>query len=246
MDELKIGSSASVKVPGVKAFPVRMECKLRDVLEIGDGKTMLLDVFRSFDPIKTGPRQLYCLLTGAVVPRPIAWVSTMNHQGITNLAPFSFFNVVSVTPPILSITQVFPKPGTDKDTLVSLKETKECVVNFVTSDLAETMNATCKDYPYGVSEIDQLGIPTIESLCVKVPGVAASPIRMECKLRDVLEIGNGKTILLDVMHFAVNDQVLLEDHSIDSAAAVALSRMGRDDYATTHSRFEMPRPPPYE
>ncbi|EQC37885.1 hypothetical protein SDRG_04906 [Saprolegnia diclina VS20] len=199
--------------------------------------------FRSFAPSSTAPRQLYHLLTSAVVPRPIAWVSTRSAAGVTNLAPFSFFNVMSIDPPILAITQVYPKPGSDKDTLLNLRATNECVVNFVPAHMAELMNATSKDYPHGVSEIEKLEIPTIQSTQVQVPGVAGSPIRMECTLRDVLEIGNGKTMLLNVIEFQVNQALFSEGDAIDGSRAPTLGRMGNNDYTTTSQLLEMLRPP---
>ncbi|KDO26380.1 hypothetical protein SPRG_08183 [Saprolegnia parasitica CBS 223.65] len=152
---------------------------------------------------------------------------------------------MSIDPPVLSITQVYPKPGEDKDTLVNLRATNECVINFVPADMAELMNATSKDYPHGVSEIDELHIPMIPSTHVNVPGVAASPIRMECKLRDVLEIGNGKTMLLDVLEFQVNQALFSDDDTIDGSRATTLGRMGDNDYTTTSQLLEMLRPPPF-
>ncbi|EQC37879.1 hypothetical protein SDRG_04900 [Saprolegnia diclina VS20] len=197
---------------------------------------------RGFDVASTSARQAYQLLTGAVVPRPIAWISTVSADGVTNLAPFSFFTVVSSDPPIVSYTQLFPTPGTDKDTLTNLRATNECVINFVPIELGELMNATSRNYPHGVSEIDALEIPTIRSTRVQVPGVAASPIRMECSLRDVLEIGNGKLVLLNVLHFEVAEASLTESGQIDSNVFASLGRMSRNDYVATSNLFEIARP----
>nr|AIG56192.1 secreted protein [Achlya hypogyna] len=169
-------------------------------------------------------------------------ISTVSATGTTNLAPFSFFTVVSSDPPIVSYTQIFPTPGTDKDTLTNLKATKECVVNFVSAALVDVMNATSAPFPHGVSEIDALGIATIASQKVQVPGVAASPIRMECTLRDVLEIGNGKVVLLEVVHFEVDEALLTERGQIDSNCVSAVGRMSRNDYVATRDLFEIVRP----
>ncbi|OQR97543.1 hypothetical protein ACHHYP_10747 [Achlya hypogyna] len=190
----------------------------------------------------TTPKQLYDLLTGAVVPRPIAWVSTLSETGISNVAPFSFFSVASVNPPVLSITQVFPKPGADKDTLRNLRATQECVVNVVSADQAAIMNATSKDYPSNVSEIETLAIATVASRCVKPPGIAASPIRMECKLRNILEIGNGKTMLLDVVIFEVAEKLLTSASTLHSASMMAVGRLGQDEYTVASEVFKMTRP----
>ncbi|OQR98032.1 hypothetical protein ACHHYP_09265 [Achlya hypogyna] len=202
--------------------------------------------YRRFCPRATSPKQLYELLTGAVVPRPIAWVSTLSESGVSNLAPFSFFNVVSIEPPVLFITQVFPKPGSDKDTLRNLRATRECVVNVVSADLATAMNATSRDYPSYVSEMEELAIATVASSCVKPPGVAASPIRMECKLRDVLEIGNGKTMLLDVVHFEVAESLITDANALDSTGMAAIGRMGLNDYTIASDLLNMLRPPPFD
>ncbi|KDO26385.1 hypothetical protein SPRG_08188 [Saprolegnia parasitica CBS 223.65] len=197
---------------------------------------------RGFDVASTPARQAYQLLTGAVVPRPIAWISTVSKDGVTNLAPFSFFTVVSSDPPIVSYTQIFPTPGTDKDTLTNLRATNECVINFVTTELGDLMNATSKNYAHGESEIDALQIPTIRSQRVDVPGVAASPIRMECSLRDVLAIGNGKVVLLNVVHFEIAEAALTDSGQIDSNVFASLGRMSRNDYVATSNLFEIARP----
>ncbi|RHY32459.1 hypothetical protein DYB32_002561 [Aphanomyces invadans] len=199
-----------------------------------------------FDPASCNGRTLYQLLTGGVVPRPIAWISTINRAGVTNLAPFSFFTVVSVDPPIFAVTQVYPGPHRkNKDTVVNLLETKECVVNVVSDAMAATMNATCADYPYGTSEIDALAIKTVHSSVVRVPGVANSSVRFECTLRDTLDIGNGRVVLLNVVHIAVDNAVLGHDgNSIDTTLTHLVGRLGGDAYARTDDQFSIIRPPP--
>ncbi|CAK4708658.1 hypothetical protein LEN26_006076 [Aphanomyces euteiches] len=199
---------------------------------------------KHFDVSTCNPRQLYQLLTGGVVPRPIAWISTVDRQGVSNLAPFSFFTVVSIAPPILAITQVYPGPQREnKDTVANLLETKECIVNVVNNDMAATMNATCADYPHGVSEIDTLGIATVRGTSVAVPGVLNSAVRFECTLRDTLDIGTGRVVLLDVVHIAVAKDVLAADGvTIDDTTVHLVGRLGGDAFSRTEDQFSMKRP----
>jgi len=131
---------------------------------------------------------IYSLLTGGVVPRPIAWVSTRSSQGVDNLAPFSFFTVVSVQPPVLAVVQVNPSNRPAKDTLANLRATKECVVNVVTQDLLDAMNATATEYPPEISEFDAAAIARSTSQWVAPPGVQDAQVRYECRLRDVLVV----------------------------------------------------------
>lgn len=152
------------------------------------------------------PQDIYRLLTSSVVPRPIAWVSTRSSTGVDNLAPFSFFTIASVQPPVLAIVQLRPPHRPAKDTLVNLRATRECVVNIATSDLLDAMNATAADYPPDISEFDMAQIERCASQWVGVPGVKQACVRHECRLRDVLELGNnpmgGTLILLDVVEAA--------------------------------------------
>ncbi|BBP46912.1 hypothetical protein THMIRHAS_22850 [Thiosulfatimonas sediminis] len=187
----------------------------------------------------------YQFLVNGVVPRPIAWVSTLSAQGISNLAPYSFFSVASVNPPVLTITQIAARDRPHKDTLLNLQATGECVVNVVTEDTAELMNASCADYPHQTSEIDALQIATSRSELVKVPGVAAAKVRFECQLRDTLSIsdqpGGGCLILLDVRGIFVDD-ALVENQLLQGDALNAIGKLGGNAYCKLDSTFAMPRP----
>ena len=198
-----------------------------------------------FDPTTLPPQHCYQLMVGAIVPRPIAWISTIDEHGTSNLSPFSFFTVASVNPPVLAFNQVTPRDGTEKDTLRNLKTTRQCVVNIVSQPLVDVMNASCANYPPGVSEFSAVGIPSVNSDCVKAPGVADAPVRFECTLRDVISIGNGpmggQLVLLDVVHISVKDD-LLQDGKIRPDLLQAVGKMGGDDYSTTDERFSLARP----
>ena len=184
-------------------------------------------------------------LTSSVVPRPIAWVSTRSSTGVDNLAPFSFFTIASVQPPVLAIVQLRPPHRPAKDTLVNLRATRECVVNIATSDLLDAMNATAADYPPDISEFDMAQIERCASQWVGVPGVKQACVRHECRLRDVLELGNnpmgGTLILLDVVGSSVNES-LLQDGALVPARLDTLGKLGADWYCSTREQCERQRP----
>lgn len=192
----------------------------------------------------TGPA-CYQLLTGAVVPRPIAWISTLSADGVANLAPFSFFTVASVYPPVLAVTQVNPRNKPEKDTLANLKATQECVVNVVSHALLTEMNISSGEYPAGVNEFEKAGLAPLASQRVKAPGVANAPVRFECRLREVITIGTtpsaGQMMLLDVVHFSVDDRCM-NGGSIDGHVLDAIGKLAGDGYSTTRDRFDLARP----
>lgn len=189
--------------------------------------------------------QIYHHLVHGVVPRPIAWVSTQDAQGITNLAPYSFFGVASVNPPVLTVTAVPARDKLEKDTLANLLATKECVVNVVTEDQIAPMNASCANFSAGQSEIDALHIPTVTSQLVHPPGVAAAKVRFECTLRDTIEIAKqpagGILILLDVVGIHIDESVAM-GQQINGKALKALGKLGGNDYCTTSEQITLARP----
>lgn len=191
------------------------------------------------------PQDIYRLLTSSVVPRPIAWVSTRSSAGVDNLAPFSFFTIASVQPPVLAIVQLRPPHRPAKDTLVNLRATRECVVNIATSDLLDAMNATAAEYPPDISEFDIAQIERCASQWVGVPGVKQACVRHECRLRDVLELGNspmgGTLILLDVVGSSVNES-LLQDGALVPTRLDTLGKLGADWYCSTREQCERQRP----
>ena len=199
----------------------------------------------NFDTSRISVKDCYQLLTGAVVPRPIAWVSTLSGAGVPNLAPFSFFTVASCMPPVLAFTQVNPRDCHEKDTLRNLRETKQCVVNIVSVGMATAMNASSGDYPPETSEFEVLRIAQVPSISVSPQGVANAQVRFECKLREVLCVSDqpfgGQLILLDVLQIHVADEAL-QSGIIDPARLDALGKLGGDYYATTRELLEMPRP----
>lgn len=199
----------------------------------------------NLDPLVIDPTQCYTLLVGSVIPRPIAWISSLSNTGVLNLAPYSFFTVASCNPPVLAVTQVNPRDRAEKDTLANLRATQECVVNIVSENLATAMNASCGNYPPEVSEFLVLGIESEASQIVAVAGVKAASVRFECRLREVIVVSSlpmgGQMMLLDVVSIYVNESVLSEGQ-IAPHLLNAIGKLGADFYATTHKRFEMARP----
>ena len=136
-------------------------------------------------------RQAYHWMTAMIVPRPIAWVSSLSPAGIVNLAPFSFFNGITSRPPMLMFVPVTKSDGTPKDTLRNIEATKEFVVNLVSAQQAEAMNATSAELPPDESEFDHFSIDAVASDRVAPPRVAGAPIAMECKLEQITRIGDA-------------------------------------------------------
>lgn len=191
------------------------------------------------------PLKLYQLLVGGIIPRPIAWVSSQNEEGVTNLAPYSFFSVASCNPPILSITHVNSQSSIAKDTLSNLLETGECVVNVVTESEIENMNLSCASYLANQSEIDELGIETVASTLVNPPSVKASPVRYECRLRETLSLSDkplgGVLILLDVVAVYVDNEVI-EDDLIQADLLKSVGKLGGNDYCRANADLTLERP----
>jgi len=189
--------------------------------------------------------QIYHMLVNGVVPRPIAWVSTLDKDGNSNLAPYPFFSVASVNPPVLTLTTVPARDKLAKDTLQNIIDSQEAVVHIVTQEFAQEMNASCADYPAGTSEIDALKLPIVTSELVAPPSIEGSKVRYECKLREVIDVakspGGGVLILLDVLGVFVDDSITVEN-SIDPAKFNVLGKLGGNDYSDTEVSLSMDRP----
>lgn len=183
----------------------------------------------------------YRLLSAAVVPRPIAWVSTQSSEGVANLAPFSFFNVVSIDPPVLMVAPV--GTGDDlKDTARNALETEELVVQVVTEDLAAAMNATSATLEPGEDEFEHAGVDPAESVAVDVPRVAAAEVAFECSLYEATAVGSSTMLLAEVEHAHVADD-LLADGKLDVTRLDAVGRLAGGYYERTDDRFHLERPP---
>ena len=182
------------------------------------------------------------VLTGVIVPRPIAFVSTMSPDGEVNLAPYSFFNAVSYNHVVFSSSRHVSNKS--KDTLRNIEETGQFVVNIVVDPIADAMNATAAEYPEGVDEFEIAGLTHAPSQIVKPPRVAESPVNIECELDQVVQIGYGSHahgLVIGKILMHVSDDVI-DGHRIDQAKLMATGRMGGNMYCRTNDRFEMVRP----
>ena len=191
----------------------------------------------------TSPANNYKLLIGAVVPRPIAFVSTVSAEGVYNLAPFSFFNAICGEPPVICFSAGVRVPS--KDTLANIRATGEFVVNTVGEEIAEQMNACSGDYPDGVDEFQVSGLTPIPSDLVAAPRVLESRINMECKLVQIVDVSalpkGGSLVIGQVVRFHIDDSIV-DNFRIDADKLRAIGRMGGSEYARTRDRFEMARP----
>ena len=192
------------------------------------------------------PREAYAWMIGTILPRPIAWVSTISGEGKTNLAPFSFFQGVTSNPPTLMFCPVNDRTGAKKDTVRNIEQVPEFVVNLVSFALAEQMNATSATLPYGESEIETFGISAVASEWVKPPRVKDAPVAFECTLDRFVHIGEGPlaaNVVFGRIRLAhVADAVLGRDGKPDPVKLDLIGRMGGEMYARTTDRFELKRP----
>jgi flavin reductase (DIM6/NTAB) family NADH-FMN oxidoreductase RutF len=196
--------------------------------------------------------ELYGILLNSVAPRPIAWVSTISPSGQHNLAPFSFFNAVCVDPPLLAFAPGLRRArqpevvhGEAKDTLRNVHETGEFVVNVVTYDLREAMNATSGEYDPSVDEFELAKLTPEPSKIVRPPRVAESPVSFECKLHQILDFSpapaSSSLVIGQVVAIHMND-AHMKDGKLDRNSLDLIGRMGGIQYARTTQRFEMVRP----
>jgi flavin reductase (DIM6/NTAB) family NADH-FMN oxidoreductase RutF len=198
------------------------------------------------NPQEHDHRSIYKLMIGAIVPRPIAFVSSISPEGTLNLAPFSFFTGVSANPPVICFSPMIRgSDGKRKDTLNNIEATREFVVNIVSEDFAERMNVCSTEFPPEVDEFQQSGLTAIPSSLVKPPRVKESRIHLECQLLQVVHVSprplGGSLVLGQVLCFHVADE-LWEDFRVDPDKLRPIGRMGGPTYTRTTDRFDLLRP----
>jgi flavin reductase (DIM6/NTAB) family NADH-FMN oxidoreductase RutF len=191
------------------------------------------------DPSDLAAEQAYRLLTGIVVPRPIAWVTTLSGDGVVNLAPFSAFTFVSPKPPMLAIS-VGRKAGVYKDTAHNILNNEEFVVHIADSTLMAAVHESSTEHPPDVSEVEELNLETLSGERVKVPRLAVAPIAMECRFRQCLEFGETRSRLLvgEVLVFHIRDG-LLNNGKIETEALDPIARIGGPRYARLGEIFTL-------
>jgi flavin reductase (DIM6/NTAB) family NADH-FMN oxidoreductase RutF len=200
-----------------------------------------------FSPETLPWNQLYKLMIGAVLPRPIGWISTLDTQGRPNLAPFSFFNAICPNPPhVLFCPMVRGSDGATKDSLRNVRETGEFVVNIVTESLAEAMNATSGEYPQDVNEFEIAGLTPVPSVVVRPFRVGESPVHFECRTAQIVDLGDepggGSVVIGRVVHVHVREDVLLDGDKINLEALQPIGRLAGNYYCRVTNLFEMTRP----
>jgi flavin reductase (DIM6/NTAB) family NADH-FMN oxidoreductase RutF len=183
------------------------------------------------DPSELGAEQAYRLITGIVVPRPIAWVTSMSGTGVINLAPFSAFTFVSPKPPMLAIS-VGRKAVIYKDTARNILHNEQYVIHIADSTLMTAVHESSTEHPPDVSEVEVLELETVPSERIKVPRLAVAPIAMECRFRQCLEFGETRSRLIvgEVLVFHIRDG-LLNNGKVETEALDPIARIGGPRYA---------------
>lgn len=200
------------------------------------------------DPKQVPIPRLHQILLGAVAPRPIAFVSTINENGTANLAPFSFFNVFSANPPIAIFSPARRgRDNTTKHTYENALRSPECVINIVNYSIVQQCSITSSDYPISVSEFEKSGLTQIPSEIVKPPRVKESPVQLECRILNVTPLGDGggagNLVMCEVILIHVDDSILDANGRIDPVKIDLVARMGGSFYSRAKDGlFELPQP----
>jgi flavin reductase (DIM6/NTAB) family NADH-FMN oxidoreductase RutF len=204
------------------------------------------DRFATLIPSEREKRDNHRTLLSVVLPRPIAFVSTISAAGVPNLAPFSFFNAVGNSPPAIIFSPATRPDGTLKDTILNLREVPECVVHVVTYAIRDEMNLASIPFPHDVSEFDAAGFTPIPSRFVRPPRAAESPVQMECRLMQIVPVGegplSGNLCICEILCFHIAEEIVLPDGSADITRLDPVGRLGGDDYSTARDRFALPKP----
>jgi flavin reductase (DIM6/NTAB) family NADH-FMN oxidoreductase RutF len=189
---------------------------------------------------------VYQMLVGVVTPRPIAWVTTVDLEGRVNLAPFSFFNAFGANPPVVVFSPSLRRDSTKKDTLLNVEAVGEFVVNAAVAPLEEKVNQSSKELPRGESEVSFAGLHTKPSVKVKPPRVAESPVNLECRVMQIIPVGNGpisgNLVLGEVVMIHVDDAILDDKGRVDPRKLRTVARLGGDFWCHTSDLFELKRP----
>lgn len=200
----------------------------------------------SFDPNEISERQNYKFLIGTIIPRPIAFVTSIDENNIINGAPFSYFNVVSSNPPMISVA-VQRKNGEMKDTARNIVKNKEFVVHIVDQENVEQVNETAANLPHHESELKRANLTAVPSEKVSVPGVKEAKVRFECVLEQAVELGDDGDVGVDlligkIVHYHIDETIYQDDQRIDAEKLAAVSRLAGNNYAKIGEIFEIKRP----
>ncbi|MEH7126957.1 flavin reductase family protein [Neobacillus drentensis] len=199
----------------------------------------------SIDPALMSERENYKFLIGSIIPRPIAFVTTISKEGVLNGAPFSYFNIVSSNPPMISLS-IQRSGGRQKDTARNIIESKQFVIHIVDEQNVDKINNTAASLPPDQSEIELAHLTPVESVKISVPGVKEAKVRMECTLEHTLELGDQDKpgcdfIIGKVVQFHIESDIY-EKGRIDPGGLAAVSRLAGNNYAKIGEIFEIERP----
>jgi flavin reductase (DIM6/NTAB) family NADH-FMN oxidoreductase RutF len=199
-----------------------------------------------FDPRQIDAQLSYKLMASLVVPRPIGWTSTVTGAGRNNLAPFSFFMLITSTPPHVAIS-VGARDGQTKDTLRNIRDTGEFVINVVSAEVGPRMAITAAEWPAQVDEFEAAGLTPIASSVVRPARVAEAPAHLECVARQIFPVGElpygAHLVIAEVVRIHVRDDLLIENNRIDLRRLQAVGRLTGDWYCSTAEQYELQRPP---
>ena len=205
--------------------------------------------FKTINPIDYSTKDLHKILLSSVTPRPIALASTIDTNGVVNLSPFSYFNVFSANPPVLIFSPANRvTDNSKKDTLINISKVKEVVINLVDYNIVEPTSLSSVYFEKNVDEFLKSGLTKMESIKVKPPRVLESPVSYECKVNDVISLGNnggaGNLIICEVLMIHINEEFLNENGDIDPLKLNLVARMGENYYLDVkkESLFEIKKP----
>ena len=205
--------------------------------------------FKTINPIDYSTKDLHKILLSSVTPRPIALASTIDTNGVVNLSPFSYFNVFSANPPVLIFSPANRvTDNSKKDTLINISKVKEVVINLVDFNIVEPTSLSSVYFEKNVDEFLKSGLTKMESIKVKPPRVLESPVSYECKVNDVISLGNnggaGNLIICEVLMIHINEEFLNENGDIDPLKLNLVARMGENYYLDVkkESLFEIKKP----
>ena len=198
-----------------------------------------------FNPREIDAQLSYKLMASLVVPRPIGWTSTITADGRNNLAPFSFFMMITSTPPHIAIS-VGARKGQEKDTLRNIRDAGEFVINIVSADLGPSMAITAAEWPSDVDEFERAGLTVIPSDVVRPARVAEAPAHLECVVQQIMPVGDmpygAHLVIAEVVRIHVRDELVIENNRIDLPALQAVGRLTGDWYCSTSEQYQLPRP----
>lgn len=201
-----------------------------------------MTTFKKFNPKAMAKNEAYNLLTSAVIPRPIAYVTSQGEENSLNGAPFSYFNIISAKPPLLALS-VGLREGKPKDTTANILKHKEFVVHMVDRDNLDQVNQCSKAYKANESEVDVVGFTVLKSDKVETRSIQESPVRFECRLFKTVVLGDGGETLIigEIVQMHVNEKYL-DNHEINAERYKPIARLGKKNYAKLGEVFSLERP----